>query len=106
MMAIKTHVIGIAQNAVCAAAAAFVAIPVMVSAAAGAFALTVAAMVAALRPLRAIAIAAKRDAIAAASALDIMTSPAAICVASWSIGRFRAARSCVVPTIAGMAAFL
>ena len=82
-----------------------------VSAAACAFAETVAAIVAELRPFRAAVTAVKRLAIAAfaaaaASALPMRTSPAAICFARLSIGRFRAARSRPVPTIAGMAASL
>ena len=100
-----------AANAVWAAVAAFVAIPARVSAAAWAFALTVAAIVAMFSPLRAAAIAENFAAIAdfataAVSAFDMSTRPAAICFARLSIGRFRAARSLDVPTIAGMAAFL
>ena len=97
-------------NAAWAAVAAFAAIPAKVSAAAWAFALTVAAIVAELRVLRADAIAENLDAIAdlataAVSAFDISTRPAAICLDRTSIGRFRAASSLPVPTIAGIAAF-
>ena len=70
-----------------------------------------AAIVAPLRLFKAADIAASRPAMAdfaaaAASAFDISTRPAAICFARLSIGRFRAASSREVPTIAGIAAFL
>ena len=100
-----------AVNAACATVAAFVAIPARTSAAAWAFALTVAAIVARLTFFSAAASAENLAAIAdfaaaAASAFDMRTRLAATCFARLSIGRFRAARSLDVPTIAGIAAFL
>ena len=69
----------------------------------------VAAIVAPFRLRSAAVMAVKRLAIAdfaaaAASAFDMRTRLAAICFARLSIGRFRAARSLDVPTIAGIAA--
>ena len=100
-----------ATNAACAAVAAFTAIAPTAWAAACDFVEIVAATVAPLRLFSAAATAAKRPAIAdfaaaAASAFDIKTRLAATCFARLSIGRFRAARSREVPTIAGIAAFL